>query len=255
MNRLKRNNKEVIRIIEKYQDKEWLEKQYIKKKLSTNQMGKLCKVNGVTIGRQLKKYNIPIRSNSERHLGQIAWNMVWNNIGKKWLYNKYIEEKLSMQKIAKLCGVTFPTIYRCLKRFNIPVRSNSKSHIGQIPWNKGIPRSKETLEKMSGENASNWKGGITPLTQSIRTRLKYRQWRSDIFTRDNFTCQNCRQIGGKLNAHHIKSLSSILQKYEIITLEEALDCEELWNINNGITLCEECHKLTDNYCNGNIKRR
>jgi len=92
------------------------------------------------------------------------------------------------------------------------------------------------------EEQSNWKGGITPLRHSIRTNFKSRQWRSDVFTRDNFTCQECGQVGGKLNAHHIKSFSSIIQKYEITTLEEALQCEELWNINNGITLCKKCHK-------------
>jgi len=70
----------------------------------------------------------------------------------------------------------------------------------------------------------------------------YRQWRSDIFTRDDFTCQECGQRGGHLEAHHIKQLSKILQFYEITTLEEALNCAELWNINNGITLCKECHK-------------
>ena len=89
---------------------------------------------------------------------------------------------------------------------------------------------------------SNWKGGITLLRHSIRTNFKSRQWRSDVFTRDNFTCQECGQIGGRLNAHHRKSFSSILQYYEITTLEEALECEELWNINNGITLCKKCHK-------------
>lgn len=92
------------------------------------------------------------------------------------------------------------------------------------------------------EEQSNWKGGITPLRHSIRTNFKSRQWRSDIFTRDNFTCQECGQVGGKLRAHHRKDFSLILQKYEITTLEEALDCEELWNINNGVTLCKKCHK-------------
>lgn len=150
-------------MIKKYQNKEWLRKKYWDEGLSTGQIGKICKKNGITISRQLKKYNIPIRSNSERHLGQIAWNMIWNNIDKKWLYNKYIEEKLPMGKIAKLYGVSLPTIYRCLKRFNILIRSLSEANKGHIPWNKGIPRSKETLEKMSGKNASNWKGGVTPL--------------------------------------------------------------------------------------------
>jgi hypothetical protein len=27
----------------------------------------------------------------------------------------------------------------------------------------------------------------------------------------------------------------------IITLEDAFGCDELWNLNNGITWCKECH--------------
>lgn len=149
----------------------------------------------------------------------------------------------------------------------------SEARKGYIPWNKGnkgIPISEETKRKISkalkgntnmlgkhpsektklkmseikkGENNSNWKGGISFLENSIRANFKNRQWRSDVFTRDNFTCQMCGDDrGGNLEAHHKKSFLSILQHYEIITLEEALECEELWNINNGITLCEECHK-------------
>jgi len=117
---------------------------------------------------------------------------------------------------------------------------------GNSGWNKDIPRSKEVRIKISnslkGENNFNWKGGITPLNFQIRGSFEYRQWRSDVFTRDNFTCQDCEQRGVYLHAHHKKSFSSILQYYEITTLEEALNCEELWNINNGITLCKDCHK-------------
>ena len=115
----------------------------------------------------------------------------------------------------------------------------SKAHIG-IPLSKN--HRMNIMKALRGENCYNWKGGINPFRKSLRNCFEYRQWRSDIFTRDDFTCQECGQRGGKLNAHHIKSFSSILQKYEITTFEEALECDELWNINNGITLCKECHK-------------
>ena len=156
-------------------------------------------------------------------------------------------------------------------------RKLSESHMGQISGKKGKHPSQETLDKMSkalkgriiteetrkkisessmglrsGKDCWNWKGGTDELNKKIRRSFKYRQWRSDIFTRDDFTCQECGQRGGRLNAHHIKSFSSILQKYEITTTKETLKCEELWNINNGITLCEECHKKLrgdNNGCN------
>ena len=101
---------------------------------------------------------------------------------------------------------------------------------------------KERSESQIGEKCYNWQGGITPFHQSIRTNYVYRQWRDDVFTRDNFTCQGCGKRGCYLEAHHIKSFSSILQYYEITTTKEALECQELWNINNGITLCKKCHR-------------
>jgi len=108
----------------------------------------------------------------------------------------------------------------------------------------GRHQSEEAKLKYSGENNWNWKGGVSSLRQMIHSNFKYRQWRDDVFTRDNFTCQECEdKKGGNLEAHHIISFSSILQKYEITKLEEALQYEELWNINNGITLCKKCHKL------------
>ena len=94
-----------------------------------------------------------------------------------------------------------------------------------------------------GNKAPNWKGGVHPLIGSIRTSLPYRQWRSDVFTRDKFTCQDCGDnTGGNLNAHHIKFFIDIIKQYNLSTLEQAFQCEELWNINNGVTLCKNCHK-------------
>jgi hypothetical protein len=41
--------------------------------------------------------------------------------------------------------------------------------------------------------------------------------------------------------------SEILKEYNVKTLDDAHKCKELWDINNGRTLCINCHKLTDTY--------
>ena len=119
----------------------------------------------------------------------------------------------------------------------------------------GIPKSEEFRKRVSATLISKreilhlWKGGVSSLKVRLRGCFQYRQWRSDIFLRDNFTCQICSKRGnGVLNAdHYPKSFASILEEYNIKTFEEALICEELWNLNNGRTLCIDCHKLTDTF--------
>ena len=64
--------------------------------------------------------------------------------------------------------------------------------------------------------------------QETRKTPEYRAWRIAVFERDGYTCQICGQVGGRLNAHHIKSF---------------VDCPEYRiDIDNGVTLCEWCHK-------------
>lgn len=112
--------------------------------------------------------------------------------------------------------------------------------------NSGKKLSEETKKKMSkvrvGEKHHNWKGGISPLGMQIRNCFRYRGWVSDVFTRDNFICQECGKRGGYLHAHHLKSFSQIFHDNKIKTLEDAESCGEFWNINNGRTLCKECHR-------------
>lgn len=85
------------------------------------------------------------------------------------------------------------------------------------------------------------------ILKSIRNSFKYRQWRSDVYTRDAFTCQQCGTVGRKLEAHHIMSTAAIVKKYAIESMEHALACDKLWDINNGVTLCLDCHATTGNY--------
>lgn len=125
----------------------------------------------------------------------------------------------------------------------------SKGH--PHPTKKGISLSWEHRKKigasMKGNQCYNWKGGITKLSALIRESMEYSKWRLAVYTRDNFTCQNCHQVGNKLEAHHIKPFALLLNENKIKTIKDAENCQELWDINNGITLCEECHKQTDSY--------
>ena len=84
-----------------------------------------------------------------------------------------------------------------------------------------------------GEKNNMWKGGITPINTAIRQSLEMKNWRRKVFERDSFICQICFEVGGKLNADHIKPFS--------------LFPELRFELSNGRTLCLECHKKTDTY--------
>ena len=93
---------------------------------------------------------------------------------------------------------------------------------GSIPWNKGLKGF------MAGEKNANWKGGkYTSERHKAMKQLEYIEWRKKIFERDDYTCRNCGERGGKINADHIKKWS--------------LHPELRLDLNNGQTLCKDCH--------------
>lgn len=84
-----------------------------------------------------------------------------------------------------------------------------------------------------GTNSFNWQGGKTLESRRVRHSLEYRLWREAVFKRDDYTCQLCGDRGGNLQADHIKAF--------------AYYPELRFAIDNGRTLCLECHKQTDTY--------
>lgn len=110
----------------------------------------------------------------------------------------------------------FPKGYKSPKAFKI----------GNKPWNKD---NKGYNEK---EKHWNWQGGISEQNRTKRANdmqtFEYRQWRRNVFERDNYTCVECFTRGGYLEADHIKPY----YKYPELRLE----------INNGRTLCLDCHR-------------
>jgi hypothetical protein len=107
---------------------------------------------------------------------------------------------------------------------------------------KGVPLSIEKRIKISnslkGSKSYLWKGGLTNINLAIRNGIEYRLWRESVFKRDNYTCVWCGLKNGMgktiiLHPDHIKPF--------------ALYPELRFAIDNGRTLCIDCHKKTDTY--------
>lgn len=116
-------------------------------------------------------------------------------------------------------------------------------------------RKKENREKVSGPNCHLWRGGITPLNLRIREIYEYREWRRSVFVRDNYTCQSCgKRGGGELHVDHKIPFATLLQRHKIRSEEQARKCVELWDIDNGRTLCLPCHRDTPTFAGRGMKR-
>lgn len=106
----------------------------------------------------------------------------------------------------------------------------------------------ESRKKMGspGEKNPRWNGGITPFRKQLRECFRMNIWRREVFERDGYKdwfsgCEGSRE--NPIEAHHIIYLNKILIRNNIKTLEEAEKCEELWNINNGVTMLKSSHKF------------
>ena len=143
-------------------------------------------------------------------------------------------------------------------------RKIGESLMGEKNYNWGKHLSLKTRQKISKKNLGrilsietrarmslakqkvkhyHWKGGITPLSVKIRTSPEMKLWRETVFQRDKYTCVWCNAKNGNghtviLNADHIKPFAQYPE------LRFAID--------NGRTLCIDCHKKTDTYA-GKIK--
>ena len=162
---------------------------------------------------------------------------------------KQCKKKFSVQpyrrKTAKFCSV------KCMGNYNKKsykgnnsVRWKEKSHIklnclqcgheyNELIQRKGRSKfcSRECLNKWMSENLTkekryNWKGGTKRRNEGYYN-LQYKLWRESVFKRDDYTCQWCGKRGCYLEAHHKKLWT---------------DYPELrFDIDNGITLCKDCH--------------
>lgn len=91
------------------------------------------------------------------------------------------------------------------------------------------------IDSVSGENNWAFNTNITAEERVLRrylrceiTGMSTSDWRIKVFNNDNFTCKICNNRGNILNAHHLNGWHW---------------CKEgRFDIDNGVTLCEDCHK-------------
>lgn len=150
------------------------------------------------------------------------------NLGKKRSFET--RHKMSLAKKGK-----------CPHNFFEMQKHAWESNRKRKPWNYGIKTGKkhapEHRRKISvalrGEKGYWWQGGKTKEKKIIRRSVEYKLWRESVFERDNWTCIFCGHRGGNLEADHIKPF--------------AYYPELRFAIDNGRTLCKECHKTTDTH--------
>jgi len=148
---------------------------------------------------------------------------------KKWLYSEYIEKLKSASLIAEEQNCGENNILYFLKKHRLHIRT-----MKEIRKNKrwGSSGKKNGMYGRSGNKNPRWKGGVTPVRQSLYANQDWKELQALVFKRDNYICQRCKTTHttrNQIHVHHIKSFAD----YENLRLEES----------NLITLCKKCHSF------------
>jgi len=84
------------------------------------------------------------------------------------------------------------------------------------------------VERTRGENSVHWNPNLTDEERILKRDFpEYREWRTEVYKKDDYTCHKCSQRGGNLNAHHIENYATNKK----LRLDKS----------NGTTLCKDCH--------------
>lgn len=156
---------------------------------------------------------------SEVHKGQKAWN---KGIPLKDQINE-ITNKERKRKIS----IGLRLAYKEGRKRKLFGRKKSKNEL--IKQSLSLKKAYAEGRMSKGESHWNWKGGITSTKKKIFRSLEYKLWRIEVFERDNYTCQECGKVGGKIQADHIKRWADFP--------------EVVFDLKNGQTLCIDCHRI------------
>lgn len=212
-----------------------------------------------------------------RELGRSVRNGVTPYEDREWLRSRYEDRGMSLRQIAAEAQCGLRTIARWMATHNISTRDNLSaialrpsfkgpdsphwkgghhcSSCGAPNPNRGSKRCRPCHTAYSrGPNNPNWKGLADVMT--LVRQWSFDNWRPRVFERDRFTCQKCGDDrGGNLHAHHIEPLSILVDRKRSwlrpdltsptgrwAFVQRLLVDPDITSIENGVTLCEDCHR-------------
>lgn len=137
--------------------------------------------------------------------------------------------------IGKQLGIKIPSVRAILLRNGVKLKTHSEA----IYLNSKLSK-EESLKR-------------NKISKGIRHLQESSFWKAKCLVRDNFTCQKCGfyNIPDKphisIHVDHIIPFYTLMDKYNIQSIQQARECAEFWDENNGRCLCSKCHKEDTDY--------
>ncbi len=202
----------------------------------SSQISKKANRLGLSANRKLMVQNNPeLLKHLRNHAHKILKPINENNkisLNIEELENLYTSGR-TLEEIAKIYNCSDCTISKFLKNIAKRKCTDYKSH--------------KCYNQIGSLNPA-WKGGIKDIYNRFRDLSEYYNWRKEVLNRDGNKCTSCNNTE-KLHSHHIKTLKTLIWEYSIKVnkLLKELTREDLTNsyfydLSNGSTLCEDCHK-------------
>jgi len=211
-----------------YRNKDWLYDEYITKDREAKDIASDFNINVRTLRDWISKFNFKKKNEIKKE-----------KITKEIIEELYFKQYKTTDEIGNMFGISGNTVVNVMRDFGLDVLS--RSELMKIYYDKKGGREKireysnrpdiKILSSCRQRNipVSEFDGFSTLKSHRLRCGILYKEWRSQVFRIDNHTCQCCGKRGGVLNAHHILNFSE----------NENL----IYDINNGITLCDKCHLI------------
>ena len=150
-------------------------------------------------------------------------------------HKKSIQEKYGCDNVFQNENIKSKSKQTCLEKYGVENYTQTEEYIEKSKntciKKYGVDNYSKTdnfISSFSKENSPRWKGGAKTHGRWRNTQ-ENREWRKAVYERDDYICQCCGKRGYKLNAHHIFNFAKYI--------------DLRFNIDNGITFCEDCHKL------------
>ena len=245
----------------KYKNKEWLKSKYVDEELSLNEIADICNVSHKTISNWKIRFDMGNKTykkiikecsncgeNVERRPSMFEGENVFCSTKCESIFKtdkKNVECAFCGDEIRKVnsqinnnnfCSIDCRTSFYSGKQHGM---SNSR-YIQCYHCKDDFKRPESHINKDKNFCSKECYHEYIK-TNDNRNSNKAKKWRNDIRNRDNWTCQDCGEKKENIEAHHIKKWKD--------------NPDKRFEMDNGVSLCLECHYLRHKNNNDAVETR